>query len=81
MGYIIKELLFYPLNPMANNVLMTLFSSATCAAELEPEHLREERRCVLNSTQKLAFNNYMTFIQTAECTREVFKDVSHMIIT
>ena len=49
--------------------------------ELEPEHLREERRCVLNSTQKLAFNNYMTFIQTAECTREVFKDVSHMIIT
>jgi hypothetical protein len=49
--------------------------------ELEPEHLREERRCVLNSTQKLAFNNYMTFIQTAECTREVFKDVSHMIVT
>ena len=49
--------------------------------ELEPEHLREERRCVLNSTQKLAFNNYMTFIQTAECTREVFKDVSHMTVT
>ena len=50
-------------------------------AELEPEHLREEKRCVLNSTQKLAFNNYATFIQTAECTREVFKDVSHMTIT
>ena len=44
--------------------------------ELEPEYLTEERRCVLNSTQKLAFNNYKTFIETAECTREVFKDVS-----
>lgn len=29
---------------------------------------------MLNSTQKLAFNNYKTFIETADCTREVFKD-------
>ena len=57
------------------------FSFFYVHVELEPEHLREERRCVLNSTQKLAFNNYMTFIQTAECTREVFKDVSHMTVT
>ena len=45
-------------------------------SELEPEHLREERRCVLNSTQKLAFNNYQAFIGTADCSREVFKEVS-----
>ena len=67
----------------------SLFSPLECmsvskilfATELEPEHLREETRCVLNSTQKLAFNNYMTFIQTAECTKEVFKDVSHVTVT
>lgn len=44
-------------------------------AESEPENLKEEKRLVLNSTQKLAFNNYQAFIGTAECTREVFKEV------
>lgn len=42
---------------------------------MEPDSLREEKRLVLNSTQKLAFNNYQAFIGTAECTREVFKEV------
>ena len=65
----------------STNVVQQCYFFSTYTVELEPEHLREERRCVLNSTQKLAFNNYMTFIQTAECTREVFKDVSHMTVT
>ena len=43
--------------------------------ELEPERLAEERRCVLGSTQRLAFNNYQTFIETAHCSRAVFTDV------
>ena len=46
----------------------------------EPVLIKEEQECVLNSTQKLAFNNYKTFIQTAECFREVFRDVSKKMI-
>ncbi len=45
------------------------------SAGVEPDALKEEKRFVLHSTQKLAFNNYKTFIETAECTREVFKEV------
>jgi len=51
-------------------------SFAWLAAGIEPDALRDEKRFVLQSTQKLAFNNYKTFIETAECTREVFKEVS-----
>ena len=48
-------------------------------AGLEPDALRDEKRFVLQSTQKLAFNNYKTFIETAECTREVFKEVGRRV--
>ena len=42
----------------------------------EPERLAEAREENQIQTQELAFKNYKTFIQTADCTRDVFSEFS-----
>ncbi|XP_078037313.1 conserved oligomeric Golgi complex subunit 8 [Augochlora pura] len=39
----------------------------------EPDHLEDEKNSVLHTTQELVFKNYKTFVQTAESSREIFK--------
>lgn len=59
-----------------NALQYVLNLAATPASQLDdsPQQLEHERARILDETQKLAFDNYKTFIKTAHCTTDVFKD-------
>ena len=44
----------------------------------EPQRLHEAREENLKQTQDLAFKNYKTFIQTADCSRDVFSEFGNV---
>ena len=41
----------------------------------EIDRISEERASIINQTQELAFQEYPTFIETAQCTQEIFQNV------
>ena len=48
-------------------------------ADAEPNRLQEKHDDLIQQTQSLAYENYQTFIQAADCSKEVYKDVSRII--
>lgn len=37
--------------------------------------IAEEKASIINQTQEVAFQEYPTFIETAQCTQEIFQNV------
>lgn len=43
---------------------------------IEPERVTEELNTVQSSTQELAFSNYKTFIQTSDCSKQIYNELA-----
>ncbi|KAK6640198.1 hypothetical protein RUM44_011884 [Polyplax serrata] len=59
-------------NPESINYVTQLNQFCLEKLTTEPEKLQEEKNELLNRTQELAFSNYKTFIQRAECLNQIY---------
>lgn len=60
----------------AAQFLIKLAGTSSDELKRYPQKLKNEQEFTTRETQQLAFENYKTFIETATCTTEIFRDVN-----